>query len=414
VGGLRDGIGPLLRWVAHHPLTIGGLAVFGVALGMLIAGGPEAITVGRTTITVYPPKFICTVGFWMVAGDAGIWWWRKRRAGETQGARGGELTAAQRGVLLWHVLPVGIWFLLPARLYDVIYFLSPANKIPGQHSSIVTGAPYYLKAAVADYHWATWSFVVAAGLFLVGLALMQRAGPGIRAVFVLVLIGTALTITHPTHCSRFLHTWIPALWLGAGIGAALLVTVVRVPWWLGAIGAAALLVASAPAFIAPGHGEEFGQRHETTSLLDVTDAYLPELAKYKHVTIFSACGWATCEWTYIERYHNIRGVNVVHWPIEIAHEDAQTRTAAILRNTKSDAIVVINAEPGTLWNSEGYHDDESHRQVNDQLAGQSVFRPVFTQTVPSMGATIVIWERQAAGAGGVAASAPAETREARP
>src|SRR5262249_7801516 len=145
------------------------------------------------------------------------------------------------------------------------------------------GYPFYWDALVSDYHVAAWSALLAVGLLAVtaAAALAGRLRPGARVIVGLVLIAGVLTVHHPNRKGRFLHSWVPLVWVGAGVGAACLLRPRRdlVGWTvrpiLGTAVVGGMVLGHLPGLIQPAHAVEGGVRPMAPSLLDVTDAYLP-------------------------------------------------------------------------------------------------------------------------------------------
>jgi hypothetical protein len=97
----------------------------------------------------------------------------------------------------------------------------------------------------------------------------------------------------------------------------------------------AVTLAHAPYLMNKGHAQETGCRGETTSLLDISDAYLPSLTVMHRVTVYST---APCDefilWTHRERYHQ---QNALQFPLKGHCWSAEIRPA-----TDAEAILFID------------------------------------------------------------------------
>ena len=136
---------------------------------------------------------------------------------------------------------------------------------------------------LTDYHTGMPSLIAALALLGAALLMHRRLRPGGQAVLWLAVLSFALTVLHPNHKARCLHSWLPALWAAAGMGAAGLV---YGPWtarlkatrpWLAGAAAVGLLLVQGPAVFQDAHAEEGGPHPRSPSVLELSDYYLPEL-----------------------------------------------------------------------------------------------------------------------------------------
>ena len=154
-----------------------------------------------------------------------------------------------------------------------------------------------------------------------------------------VLAAAALTFHHPTHRSRFLHSWVAAGWVVAGIGLAQVVygrLTARWPGgrpWLAAAVLAGLSLLNIPGMFQTGHAPEGGPKPDQPSVLAVTDAYLPALDQVARPAIFAnlpikfLTGWTLMEQRPAAHRHRDRAARLRHDP---------RRGSALLRELAAD------------------------------------------------------------------------------
>src|SRR5947209_2673789 len=107
------------------------------------------------------------------------------------------------------------------------------------------------------------------------------------------LLSFALAVLHPNHKARCLHSWLPALWLGAGIGLALILhgrltrrLAHARPWLTGA--AVVLLLSQCLGIWKLGHADEGGPKPARPSMLELTDYFLPDVEHAQRATVVAA------------------------------------------------------------------------------------------------------------------------------
>jgi hypothetical protein len=302
---------------------------------------------------------------------------------------------AQRQLMLWHCLPIAVSFLFPRRLSAFAWFLGPFNTGEQSRPTLAEAAANFVGSIVADYHAATWSAVVAALLFVVALATYRRLQAGGLAVLLFVLISVVLAVPHPNQKSRFLHTWIPALWV---VGAAGLATAssragrLRLP--LATTASAAVLLAHAPSFFERGHAQETGCRRETISLLDLTDTYLRELGAERKLAIFSTVpATDLLRWTYRDRYPHSHNFEIPLREHRLSAEDVRRRMEDWRAGTAADTVVVIDIAP------ESPHylplaDYSAYRQIPEVISSNAQFEVSRRWDLPAHRCTITMWTRK--------------------
>src|SRR6185437_2195187 len=168
--------------------------------------------------------------------------------------------------------------------------------------------------------------------------------------------------------SRFLHSWIPLLWVGAGVGAAALIPVRRgrIATWLGYAGAA---LAHAGGLVAAAHAPEGGIRPGSRSTLDITDAYLPDLAESRHAAVFSNLPLKQlAQWTYMDRYRRMQRLETDVRGFDPAAADNRRVLDTWVSTTDCDAIVYLDFPPGTTFYQKppGCENLPQYREMMDQ------------------------------------------------
>jgi hypothetical protein len=371
-----------LKRQARQPLSWLAVALAAGAV-FLVRGGGEGLAEG---VSAKSPHNVVTAAYLCVFVQL-AWWWHKQGAAWSR-----TLDPRWRQILAWHLWPVAAWFLWPKRLS---YFLWFTFANPGEHpqSGLWSGLQYHLGGVVTEYHVAAWSAAVVGGLVLAALATARRLRPGGAVVLWFVLIALVLTSNHPNRKHRFLHSWLAAGWCAAGMGAAGLLGLVRRerlrPWLAGAA-ACGLTLAHLPGLTAAGYAEEGGPLADHGSTLDVTDAYLPDLAGAKHPFILANVPLKhLARWTYLERYGRAAPLET-----EIKHfgggpEASRQAFARWLETTPCDRLVFVDVPPGTPF-EEGLAEMAGLREA---LEGQTVFRCARRQAFPAYGCTVSVWVR---------------------
>ncbi len=308
-------------------------------------------------VSLYPPRGILMVMMWTLAAQAAL---ELARLGRP---RWHALPAWLRILWGWHLLPLLLWLMLPGRLGTIISFVGTGNAGDARYPGL-SGIRYYAQCLATQYSANAWTLLLAVALAALGAVTAIRTGKGGRGVLMVLLVGAALATAHPNKQGRYLHSWIPALWILSGLGAAALIGALdRRARWTGI--AAGVLLGGLLAFPTgrdilrhPVGADELAQYPRKGSLLDVTDVYLPAVERFRRVAIIAPSGWPVVEWTFLEKMGDVRRLDLVRWPSGITAAQAADFTRDWTRGPgrRCDAVVVITAPPGTLWNEEGYQD----------------------------------------------------------
>jgi hypothetical protein len=384
---LRDGAGAL-RGEWRTPLTAAAivLAALVIAIGI---HGPLSIQVLGHNVSLYPPGNLLTLAYALQFIRMAIAWRAHRDAfEETFGPRLMQL-------FYWHALPVTVSFLMPRRLLTFLWYVGPTHyHAPGYNP--LQAARGQWSAFENGFHVAPWAAVLAAAGIALALLMLRRAGPPLRTVALVGLIGGAAVVLHPQQQFRFQTTILPPLWILAGAGWAMLLELSMS--WLprhaaGALMAAAVLALiigqtgyppSAMAYVSAIHPRQ------GTSDYAMHQAYRPHLDGSRRVAfIYSGGPSSFFKWTMIEHCKCRADVDQPPLRYGLNRAEMEAATASWLAGTRAELIVAImEARP--------------HERIGrapgamlgqfDALGAQSAFVKTQTLNVPDY-AEITIWRR---------------------
>lgn len=401
--GLRHGrtwlswrpAGPLWTW-RHvggellHPLSL--LAFAGIALCAWVrfTGGGDVRLFGRV-VAVRSNLNLATFAYWVVLARLGPWYWRHGRQIAAADAR---VSALVNG----HLLPIIAWLAWPQKLACFLWVLNPADNV-GEFPAdgLGSGLRFYASALANDYHGDAWAAALVGVLMViaVGAGVCGRLQPGWTAVLALVVVAGVLTVRHPNRKSRFLHSWLPAVWVLAGAGMASLPRRTPGANWLAAATAGAVVLFQLPELFSQPHAPEGGLRLERPSAVAITDSYLEHLDGARRPAILSNVPLKfLARWTYLDRYG--RG----HRPLtEIPGFDATSVSASNdavmdrwLAATDCDVLVWIDISPGSPW-FVPVPGCDGLSQIGKRLGGGSA--PMHQQTLTD-GTRVLVWRRPVA------------------
>ena len=381
-----------LLTVSNYVLLV--LLVAAVAVWM---HGDQPLSWRGRSIGIYPPFNLLQIAYWIAFVRVILWWQSAGRAWIN------DQDVRLRQVVRWHLWPAAWWLALPKHVGPFLWFLSPANADTASTSSLRMGLSDYAGWALTEYHVSLAAALIAAGLLvpaLLGARVLRRGG---LAVLFLLLLGTFLAADHPNRKARFAVSWIPAGWVCAGAGAAILVygrlttRIPRVRPWLACAALGGLGFAHFANGVPPAHAQEGGPRGELPSLLDVTDSYLPDLAGKQSVTVLSAVGIGFMrEWTIIERFGQLDRYEDRRFGFGPPGEPNRQAFRDWLHNTQVETIVYIEALPGprveTAWAE--LSELQYHTELRDLLDEQQVFRLKRRQEFPRHGCAVLVWLRR--------------------
>ncbi len=385
------------RWVMNqvrHPLTYVLVAVMALVI-FLFARGPTAIQIAGSRVSLYPPNNLLTIAYAVLFLRVAM----SLRPQRSQWL--GRLSTASQQLWRWHILPVLLSFLLPRRLGVFAWYISPANAYYSGLQPGLSGAPgYYAEALITNYHVGLWSVLLVIALLAAAVLCCRRLPQEVWVVLFLVLIAAVVTVLHPNRQDRFLHTWIAAAWVGAGMGLGCVlygrpsVLLRRARPWL-AIGVVVLLAfGHRSQWLAARQPAEAEHQKRDSSVLDLTDTYLPHLARSPRTTIFTTVpSEALIQWTYLERYPRREGLESPGWRRGLTPEQLRDRFEAWLKSTRSDSVVLIDIHPGSYFYTDIFNDFKAYGQLSQLLAGQTIFRQTRRWDLPRYDCTITLWRR---------------------
>jgi hypothetical protein len=323
------------------------------------------------------------------------WWWKR---GATWCR---ALDVRSRQVVLWHAWPVALWFLWPQRLSFCLWFLSPANSSESQPINFAEGIRYYARFVLENYHAGLVSLALVLGLIVVAASTSARLKPGGKLLLWFVLISAGLTALHPNHSARYVHSWIMAGWVLAGIGLAELTNgrFARAcgwnrPWCCGAA-LAGVALACVPGLLVVDPQLK-GEAHAASACtLDITDSYLPYLAESARPAIFSTVQFKfLARWTFLERFGRQDCVEACVGRLGPSAEQNRACFEHWLGATSCDRLVFIDVRPESCF-YEPPSPSRPYGQLRDLIADQSVFRRTKELPFPQYGCTVTVWDRQA-------------------
>jgi hypothetical protein len=384
------------RWTAtqiRHPLTWA-IALLLVVSAYVYQQGEVPFQVAGHSISLYPPHNLIHLAYVLLFLRLAPWWWRQGRLWSRQ------LDNRLRQILLWLVCPVSVWFLLPKHPSYFLWYLSLADRAPHQQMDVLGGFRDYATWMVQDYHANPACALAAAGMCLLGLLTWRRLRPGGIAVLALVLLAAVLTPTHPNHKGRMLHSWLPALWVTAGLGATVLwhrarsVSEGKDPpsLTLRALCLCLVCVLSVSLVRSPvlGHAVEGGPHVEQPSMLDVTDAYLADLQDGGRTLLLTSLPLKPmAQWTWLERFGSFKDLEERWYGFGA---DNRLGFADWLRTTDCKTLVFCESTISREGVDSG-PECALHAELKDVLSEQEAFHLVRQRDLPHLACRIQIWRR---------------------
>lgn len=375
----------------RHPLVLL-CAVLAIGAFTVAQTGGRVFHVSGVRISLTRPDNLMTAAYVVLLVRVLLWLFAE--GGATRTLRGNVAVLAK-----WHLLPMAVWFLLPKRLSNFLFYVSPANT-PVEGLSYTGKLRFYAERIIDDYHV---SLVAATtvGAFLVLAVLSARRWPrGGVAVAVFVALSAALTVLHPHHQSRFVHTWMPAVWCLASaaladaagcFGRSQRPRVRRLTASVAIVALGFLLWHDRAAALSPGHSPEWGHTRLGACVLDISDAYLDKLVPGQSVAFFATVPMEhQAAWTYAERFGTREPLLVFPFPLQPgAPPDAAAFTVWLARHAPP-VIVLVDVDPGSPFDLPTYRFLRAYVEL---LASQDVFAVTEHVRLPAYGCTITIWRR---------------------
>ena len=324
-------------------LAAAGLAAIIIAI---YQGGPSKVTLFGQVVSLYPPENLVTVAYAVVFVRIAVGWRSMR------GDLDRSLRPAGRALLYWHAVPVAVSFLLPKRLTSFLWFVGPSNASPGTAFDLLGGVRVYWQAFVDGFCPAPWVGSLAIALFVFALVRVRSMRPGAIAVFALALMSFVAVVAHPQHQPRFLASWVFAVWIGAGAGAAMLISrLMRAQPRLIAAAASAIVAAlaftgwrppSPTAYAATIHprGGESDLDLVRPVLPDLLSSFPPDLGRASHLAYAATFGESELFRWFIREQCHCKAEIDKPWISGLATRE-QVREAMHSRLASSDAPVFL-------------------------------------------------------------------------
>lgn len=134
-----------------------------------------------------------------------------------------RLEPGQRELLLWGALPAAAFMALPDKIKALVMNLQAGNR--AKPPSIFDAAPFYLRAFFRDYSLFVPVGILVLGLLALAILKFKKVPLGVTVLGVYFVLGAfSLTAGFGLRESRYLATFVPALWVGAAWSAGFLVS----------------------------------------------------------------------------------------------------------------------------------------------------------------------------------------------
>ncbi len=387
----------LFRHIARDPffLIAGAIALYALVVGIAGPFGVELF--GRMVPLRVTPNLITALYAFAFVGAARAWW--PRRAVFDRALA--DLFAPEVAVLFrWHILPLAVSFLLPQRLAVLVWHLGPSNAMNPTFDPW-GGISLYWTTFAQGFHVSHWAALLASGLFLLGLARIKSLPSGGIVVFAFVFLSLIASLMHPNKQPRYVTTWLFAVWVGAGVGAAALLQAVVAERFARARGAVAGLVLLALT-VALGTTRPSPQAHQYAHRLisgpsdfAFARAYLPYVESGKPIVIAPTMTFSEFfAWAARERCRCQLRVDRLSLPHQPTREQVQRAMAELLMRTSAETVVIIDAP--------AYHGENEvlgwsypvMRGILDAMVEQDRFVRAAEVAVPEQNATVTIWRRR--------------------
>lgn len=380
-----------LRRPLNYPIAL----LLALCVSIWVNGGYD-LDLGGTKLELRTVTTFITIAYALFLLRLTVWWW----TGGRHAARA-WLGEHRFPVCYWHFTPVLVWFLIPLRITTFVWFLSPANTEKTYHNTFADTAAFYWGGFAREYAGGpalAWVATVlsAAALLAVVWPKAYRRGGWVVPVF--TAIGVLLTLRHPNHKLRFLFTPAAGGWTSAGLGMAVTAAAVErftrswVGWAVACVLTAAVAVAVLPLTGTDMVASEAGYQPTPTSLRDLTDVYLGELAPADRPAVFASHPskfWA--RWSYLERFDRNDRLQTDLRDGGAFGPATPELFARWCERTRCDVLVFIDIERGSPLD-EASPPEEGFAPLRELLPAQTTFTLVKTIPVPARG-TVSVWRR---------------------
>jgi Dolichyl-phosphate-mannose-protein mannosyltransferase len=377
------------RAIIRDPFIIAatGLVVLEIVIYAL---RPTAVDLFDVHVVVRDAWKDVATAIWAVLFVRAVLLWRKYRKPFDS-----ALGFAGRRVFYWHLLPIGIFFLIPKRIVDVLWFVG-ANwgQKPFSFHPLYAISWQWLGFS-QGFHVTPWIAILVLGLAVVSAVGLGRLRVGARAVLLLAVLSAAAVILHPNQEWRFQASWIFSVWILAGAGGALILSVLTTR--LGALARVAIAAAAVVGIAAiesrygwteMAYAAASHPRPGEPSDLDFAKAYLPYVLGGKKVGFLATLTENNFYgWTLRKDCRCEAKVYAPAWDPAWSREQYRDVTAEWLARTRLDLVVAIDASSGEIP-APGY--DALLGRI-DVIKQDPRFYLVATVQVPTRGATVSIF-----------------------
>lgn len=395
--------GSFHRWVRQqlcHPVTY---ILFVMILILMAIHYTKGFTlpIGTNGIAVKSGTNLVTAIWWVFFGRMAIWYWKKGWH-ELR-----ELTPIALALTRWHIIPVGIWFLWPRRLNTFIWFSNPtANAGERPDFDPLGGYQAYFHFFSEDYLSQSWHIWIVLGLMVLGFivilaGLIRSGGNPLHqrafAVLLFLVMCVFLTCQHPNRKSRFLHSWVPMVWVIGGVGISGLARIRYRRFPLGTVacgvGLTAFILSSGEEFQKKPHAQEARSYETNHTALVLSRDYLPKIDPSRQVAIFSNMPLKFfASWTHLQyrqRQQNLE-TEIRGWqPGAAGDYDSFLNW---LRSTNIEQIVYIHVgEKGPIWRE--IVGPAQLQRYGEYLSQQDRFSLMEEVTYPELDCVVRIYQR---------------------
>jgi len=383
----------------RRPLNYVIAVLLGFLLAYRITGGFTLNLFGKI-VEVNSNQLLVTLAYALALLRISVWWWfgGRRIAREW-------LLPYVYPLIDWHILPAMAWLAIPHRFRTFLWYSSPSNTYGGYRPTFLEGVQFYWRAACDQYAPAPELVPILgiAALVAVGLMIVPqfyRRGGWIVPVF--ALLSMFLTVRHPNHQDRFLHTGTVGVYVAAAVGLfGMLALLLRrakpnvagfVCGVLFAICFSSLLWQAGPNLGGGGRASGLNLPPNGVGVRQVTDAVQPLLNEGEPSAIFSNVPskfWAT--WLYLERWPRPDLIQVDCREVGVLDAPTEHQFAEWCKATKTRRVIFIEIAK----NSPLYEDNPGEASSATILGflPASAYRKVQTLAVDGVG-TIGVWERK--------------------
>jgi hypothetical protein len=371
-----------LRTELRQPLNWLLLALL-VCIATLLAHGPASFIVFGRVVPIQRPNNLITIAYAVLF---------LRVALVLRAENWAPRSVAACMLWRWHLLPVAISFLFPQRLSAFAGFLSPTNYGDAPSRDVPGAAAFYADALTQDYHVSSWFLIAAILLSLCALVRWSRLNPGSRAAFLCLALAATLTLIHPNQKSRFLHSWIPVLWVTAGAGAGMLGRTAAARVLLG-LGVAVAAFAGGKSWAPAGHSPETGHRGETKSLLDISDVWLADSAGPARIAFVATQPMRPfIEWTFLQRYGQRERLELPRFQSEKSNESIRAGFEQWLPQSSAQKLIFIEIQPSSPEFVAMFDHPEFRTHFAGWMAGQPRWSKRTVRTFPAEGWVVTTWD----------------------